>query len=84
MKKLSLTYLVHILVLIQNVQGFTDGAFRGFFCGVFVHDRVSNEKKSDIVYTVRRWKRDVQYIIETGRQLCVLSLVRGEIESFTR
>ena len=24
------------------------------------------------------------YIIETGRQLCVLSLVRGEIESFTR
>ena len=37
MKKLSFAYLAHILVLVQNVQDFTYGAFKGFLCGIFVH-----------------------------------------------
>ena len=37
MKKLSLAYPAPILVVLQNVQDFTYGAFKGFLCGVFVH-----------------------------------------------
>ena len=37
MKKLSLAYPAPILVLLQNVQDFTYGAFMGFICGIFVH-----------------------------------------------
>ena len=37
MKRLSLDYPGHILVLSQSVQDFIYGAFRDFLCRVFVH-----------------------------------------------
>ena len=37
MKKLSLAYPAPILVLLQNVQNFTYGAFKGFICGMFIY-----------------------------------------------
>ena len=37
MKKLSLEYSTHILVLFWSLPDFTSIAFKGFLCGIFVH-----------------------------------------------